>query len=235
MEPEFPLAPSGPTFDQPGMRLALWRQMRSLRVVASIAVVMVAGIVTGAVFLRGGSAGLVVFLCVLGLVASGGTTFMWLTRYDRIRSVLRTYAWRPVDGVWSRDSRSDVLLRDPSTGEQAAMHATAAVNADPDVRLKLWFAGDLRHSGVVTAVGGGRLYLVIHDYTETGRRGAVRTREWLVKRCWPRSPQAILKAYEISDLEQLRTYGYAPATSPDGVPESSDPASPVLDGDNNQT
>jgi hypothetical protein len=88
---------------------------------------------------------------------------------------------------------------------------------------------------VVTAVGGGRLYLVIHHYTETGLRGAVRTREWLVKRCWPRSPQAILKTYEIFDLEQLRTHGYVPPTSPADVTESADPPSPVLDGDKNQT
>jgi len=219
------------------MRQALWQELRSLRVVASIAVVMAAGIVMGAVFLRGGSAGVVVFPCVMGLVASGGTTFMRLTRYDRIRSVLRAHAWRPVDGVWSHNERTylDVLLRDPSTGEQAAMHATAHLNPDLDVRLNLWFAGDLRDRGVVTAVGGGRLYLVIHHYTETGLRHAVRTREWFIQRCWPRSAQTILKTYEIFDLERLRTDGYVPATSCDGAPESSDQPWSAIDGDSNQT
>jgi hypothetical protein len=171
-----------------------------------------------------------VFLCVLGLIPSVGTTFIRLTHYDQIRTVLRTYAWRPVDGVLSSDGRNDILLRDPSTGEQAAMHATARFDAVPNVRLKLWFAGDLRDRGVVTAVGGGRLYFVVHHYTATGLQRAVRTRDWFVQRSWPRSPQAILKTYEIFDLEQLRAHGYVPATSPDGVPPSSDPPWPAVDG-----
>ncbi|HKE63313.1 MAG TPA: hypothetical protein VKB59_01545 [Micromonosporaceae bacterium] len=219
MQTGSPLPPSGPAFDQPAVRQAFRQQTRALRVVAIIAVVLLAVIVTTAVLESSGStdefAG-VQALSSLGLIASVVATVRLTMRYADIRSALRTHAWRPVDGVCStyrsRSDAANIVLRDPATGEQAAMRTPSSGRTPRDVRLQLWFAGDLGGSGVVTAAGGGRLCLVSRLRTPADLRRAVRTPEWLDEHNWPRPPQSLRTTYEIFDMETLRRNGYVPPT-----------------------
>ena len=128
--------------------------------------VMLTAIVTSAALEGDAPAGgyvAVEAVCSIVLIGALAVTIRLSRRYRDIRATLRTNAWRPVDGVWSDSQRSNaanVLIRDPATGEQAVLRTPSVIRPDPDVRARLWFAGDLRWGGVVTAAGGGHLSVV---------------------------------------------------------------------------
>jgi hypothetical protein len=210
--------------DQPGMRRALRRQMRTLRGAESTALVMLAGTVTGAA-LQGGTStvgGYVAAVCAVVLVGALAVTIRLSQRYRDIRATLLTHAWRVVDGIWSESERgrsANVLLRDPANGEQAALRTPSAARPDERVRVSLWFAGDLRRGGVVTAAGGGYLSYVRPHRRPIRRQIAVPTRQRFEYEYRPERAQAIARMYETFDLDKLRNDGYVPPT-----PRPSEPA-----------
>jgi hypothetical protein len=206
------------------MHVALRRQMRSLRVVELTAALMLTAIVISAALqgdLPAGGFVAVDALCSIGLIGALAVTIQLNRRYREIRATLRMHAWRPVDGVWSDSQRghaADILLRDPATGEQAVLRTPSVMRPDQDVRVRLWFAGDLRWGGVVTAAGGGHLSLVHWHRTPIMRRNAVPTPQWLDAHNWPRPAHALRRTYEIFDLDKLRDDGYVPPTAGDSIP-----------------
>jgi hypothetical protein len=193
--------------------------MRSLRGVELTAMFMLTAIVTGAALQGDAPAGgyvAVDAVCSIVLIGALAVAIRLSRRYRDIRTTLRTNSWRTVDGVWSDSQRSnaaDVLIRDPATGEQAVLRTPCVIRPDRDVRVRLWFAGDLRWGGVVTAAGGGHLSVVRWHSTAAIRQSAVPTPQWLDAHNWPRPAHALRRTYDIFDLDKLRDDGYVPPTA----------------------
>ena len=206
------------------MQRALRRQMRSLRGVELTAVVMVATIVTSATLQGDAHAGgyaAVDAVCSMVFIGAVAVAIRLSRRYRYIRRTLRTYTWRTVDGVWSdaqRSNAANVFMRDPATGEQAVLRTPSVIQPDRDVRVRLWFAGDLRWGGVVTAAGGGHLSVVHRHSTAAIRQSAVPRSQWLEARNWPRPAHTLRRTYDIFDLDKLRDDGYVPPVAGDSIP-----------------
>ena len=114
---------------------------------------------------------------------------LWVIALIRVvRSVkvfrqIRRTPWRALESAWMyiemRERSAAVLLRDPTTGEQAALHVQRLPHRKampPEVLLPVWFAGDFASGGVITPAGGGAfMYARPYRAASARRAGLERT------------------------------------------------------------
>jgi hypothetical protein len=202
----------------------------------------------------GGEIALIELVRIPALNSVGLCIAVWLVaimpvRVRRTVKVLRRVRathWRSLDSAWTyvelRERSAGVLLRDPETGEQAALHVQRLPSrkAMPtDVLLPVWFAGELTSDGVIAPAGGGPLMFARTFRTAIARRDAFprtiheeltvplippqRIRdpamrsslEWEYRRERARLQKRVrdrISVYDSFDLQRLRSVGHVPKT-----------------------
>ncbi len=173
MLPEQPPPIGARAITQPGARPALRRQVRA----DAFAVARALGAIGGEIALIDmvrmpalNSVG----LCIAVSLSAVALVRVWRTM--RVVRQVRRAPWRTLESAWMyvalRERSACVLLRDPATGEQGALHVQRLPRrkAMPEqVLLPVWFAGDFASGGVITPAGGGAM-MYAHAYRTAGAR-----------------------------------------------------------------
>jgi hypothetical protein len=106
----------------------------------------------------------VMSMAVLGWIFISVYAIVLVIRWRRMRSALRRSGWVECETLWLarvQGNFSAVLVRDPATGAEAALHVDVGgrdTQVPGGTHMSMWFAGDLRQRGVLTPIGGGHLY-----------------------------------------------------------------------------
>jgi hypothetical protein len=162
---------------QPGAWRTLRRQVRSDALAVAWALIATGGEIVLIEMVR------IPALNSLGLCIAVGLGIVALIRARRTAKVFRLVRrnpWRALESAWMyvelRERSACVLLRDPATGEQAALHVQRLPHrkAMPThVLLPVWFAGDFAVGGVITPAGGGALMYARAYRTASARRAGL--------------------------------------------------------------